>query len=107
MNINWLQIIVTIAWIICGFLAVYFREKTNIVSQIAGKIAEAEDIYKDYTKAGSEKFGWVCDFLEGIVPVFLKPFITRAFIENAVQKVFNQIEVYATQQLDKVFNKDK
>ena len=107
MKIDWIQILTTVLWIVSGFLAIYFKEKTNIVSQISEKIAEAEDIYKDYTKAGNMKFNWVCDVIFSYVPVVLKPFITREMIGGLVQKVFDSIEVYASQQLDKVFNKDK
>ena len=105
MKVDWLQILTTFLWIVSGFVAIYFKEKTKVVQQISEKIAEAEDIYKDYTKAGQEKFNWVCDVIYSYVPAILKPFITREFIGNLVQKVFDSIEAYTTQQLDKVFNK--
>lgn len=106
-NINWVQIIIDVLMVIFGFLSIYIKTKTDIYEQVSGKIAEAEDLYKDYTKSGNLKFQWVVETLYSYIPAIMKPFITKEFIGGIVQKAFDSIEKYAEAQLDKLLSKEK
>lgn len=99
------EIIMTVLALIFGGLSLYLSGKKNVIDAVTGFIDEAEEIYKDSTKAGGEKFGWVVDRVMSIVPVALKPFITRELVSTVVQKVFDIMESYAKKQLDKVVDK--
>lgn len=99
------DIIMTVLAIVFGGLSLYISGKKNVIDAVAGFIDEAEDIYKDSTKAGGEKFEWVVDRIMNIIPIALKPFISRALVETVVQKVFDIMESYAKKQLDKVVDK--
>ena len=99
------EIIMTVLALIFGGLSLYLSGKKNVIDAVAGFIDEAEDIYKDSTQAGGEKFEWVIDRVMSIVPVALKPFINRELVSTVVQKVFDIMESYAKKQLDKVVDK--
>lgn len=105
MSINWIQICIDVLMVIFGFLCMYIKTKKDILDKAAGKISEAETVYESYTKAGNEKFEWVVDAIFSCVPPVMKPFITRTFIGETVQKVFDQIESYSVKQLDKFAQK--
>lgn len=102
---NVYEIIMTVLAIIFGGLSLYISGKKNILDAVISYINQAEDEYKDATKAGGSKFEWVVDKLMSIVPVALKPFIGRALVEAIVQKVFDIMQSYAQKQLDKVADK--
>ena len=93
-------------YILLGGLSLYLKAKGNITSQIASKaatiIAEAENVYKDATKAGGAKMAYVVDKLYLLVPDIFKPFITRKVVESIVQAAFDGAESYAERQLDKL-----
>jgi hypothetical protein len=99
------DIIMTVLAIVFGGLSLYISGKKNVIDAVAGFIDEAEDIYKDSTKAGGEKFEWVVDRIMNIIPIALKPFISRDLVKAVVQKVFDIMESYAKKQLDKVVDK--
>lgn len=98
-------ILVTIGTVGFGFLSAYLRTKSTLKDKVNEGIATAEEIYKDSTKAGGEKFEWVIDFLYQYIPSVLKPIFTRDMISNIIQSAFDEIQKYATQQLDKLVNK--
>lgn len=98
-------ILVTVGTVGFGFLSAYLKTKTTLKDKVNEGIATAEEIYKDSTKAGGEKFEWVIDFLYQYVPSILKPIFTRDMISNIIQSAFDEIQKYATQQLDKLVNK--
>lgn len=91
--------------IILGGFALYFKSKVKLTEKVSGLIAEAEDTYKSYTKAGGEKMNWVVTRLYVYVPVWLRPLITREVIGRIVQFVFDNVESYAKIQLDKLTDK--
>lgn len=95
-------ILVTIGTVGFGFLSAYLKTKTTLKEKVNEGIATAEEIYKDSTKAGGEKFEWVIDFLYQYIPSVLKPIFTRDMISNIIQSAFDEIQKYATQQLDKL-----
>lgn len=98
-------ILVTIGTVGFGFLSAYLKTKSTLKDKVNEGIATAEEIYKDSTKAGGEKFEWVIDFLYQYIPSVLKPIFTRDMISNIIQSAFDEIQKYATQQLDKLVNK--
>lgn len=98
-------ILVTIGTVGFGFLSAYLKTKSTLKEKVNEGIATAEEIYKDSTKAGGEKFEWVIDFLYQYIPSVLKPIFTRDMISNIIQSAFDEIQKYATQQLDKLVNK--
>ena len=91
--------------IILGGFALYYKSKTALVEKTTGLIAQAEDTYKSYTKAGGMKFEWVVTRLYVYVPVWLRPLITKDVIGRIVQFVFDNVESYAKIQLDKLTDK--
>ena len=99
------EIVMTVLAVIFGGLSLYISGKKNVIDSVTGFIDEAEEIYKDSTQNGGEKFEWVVDQIYNIIPVALKPFITKETISTVVQKVFDIMESYAKKQLDKVVDK--
>lgn len=99
------QIVLPLLAIFFGALSAYFAENEKLQNGAIKYIAEAEEIYKDATKAGGMKFAFVVDSLYNLVPVPLRIIITRNLIEGIVQKSFDSIEEYAKIQIDKAVNK--
>ena len=102
---NMIQIAQIVIAIIFGGLALYFKSKVKLTEKVSGLIAQAEDTYKSYTKAGGMKFEWVVTRLYVYVPVWLRPLITKDVIGRIVQFVFDNVESYAKMQLDKLTDK--
>lgn len=96
-------IMLVIALVVGGF-ALYFKYNKNLATKATQFIAMAEEMYKDVTKAGGQKFEWVVDQLYSIIPAPLKILFTREMLSTLVQKTFDAIEQYAKLQLDKVSN---
>ncbi|HPX00536.1 MAG TPA: hypothetical protein PKY98_07280 [Sedimentibacter sp.] len=94
------DIIIPIFTIIFGALSAYFRAHDKLRDRSIKYIVEAEELYKDSTKAGGEKFSWVVDALYELIPSPLKIIVTRKCIERIVQSSFDAIEDYARMQLD-------
>lgn len=104
-----------------GGVAYYFNKsekaqaKAKEVAEVIGKItaqavvyiADAEEKYKDTTKAGGIKFNEVVDKLYELVPDAAKVVITRKMIEEIVQSTFEEIEKYLSVQADKTLDKIK
>lgn len=100
-----LRAAVPILTIIFGALSAYFRAHDKIRGSSIKYIAEAEELYKDSTKAGKEKFSWVVEALYDLIPSFLRMLITKKCIEKIVQSSFDAIEDYAKMQLDMAVEK--
>lgn len=119
MEINWLNIITTIATVLLGGLSWYLKVSVSgakvkqaveaTIKEITTKandyIVEAEQVYVDSTKAGGQKFEYVVNALMDLIPDQIEGIITREFVSNIVQKAFDSIEKYAQTQLDEVLNK--
>ena len=95
-----LRIAVPILTLIFGALSAYFRARDKLRDSSIKYIAEAEELYKDNTKAGKEKFSWVVEALYDLIPAPLKMFITKKCIEKIVQSSFDAIEDYAKMQFE-------
>lgn len=108
-------IFTTVATLAMGGLAIYLntskkaqakaKEIQEVIAQLTAKaviyIKEAEENYKDTTKAGGKKFKEVVDRLYALVPTAAKTIITRTMIEEIVESTFKEIEEYVELQLDK------
>ena len=95
-----IRIAVPILTLIFGALSAYFRARDKLRDSSIKYIAEAEELYKDSTKAGKEKFSWVVEALYDLIPAPLKIFITKKCIEKIVQSSFDAIEDYAKMQFE-------
>ncbi len=95
-----IQIIVPLLTVIFGALSAYFRAHDKLRNSSVKYIIEAEAIYRDYTKAGGEKFSWVVDTMYNLIPSPLRIIVTKKCIEKIVQNSFDAIEEYAKMQLD-------
>jgi len=95
-----IRIAVPILTLIFGTLSAYFRARDKLRDSSIKYIAEAEELYKDNTKAGKEKFSWVVEALYDLIPAPLKMFITKKCIEKIVQSSFDAIEDYAKMQFE-------
>lgn len=100
-----LRILMPILTIAFGALSAYLRTNEIIRNSSIKYITEAEEMYKDVTKAGGQKFAWVVDTLYNLVPQPLRVLVTRKCIEKIVQSTFDSIEEYAKTQLDKAIEK--
>ena len=95
-----IRIAVPILTLIFGALSAYFRAHDKLRGSSIKYIAEAEELYKDSTKAGGQKFSWVVDALYDLIPAPLKIIVSKKCIEKIVQSSFDSIEAYAKMQLD-------
>ncbi|MGD9569975.1 MAG: hypothetical protein AB7V48_16965 [Sedimentibacter sp.] len=100
-----LQILIPILTIALGALSAYLKANDKLRSSSIKYITEAEEMYKDATKSGGQKFAWVVDSLYNLVPVPLRIIVTRNCVEKIVQSSFDSIEAYAKTQLDKAVDK--
>ncbi len=94
------DIVIPILTIIFGALSAYFRAHDKLRDRSIKYIVEAEELYKDSTKAGGQKFSWVVDALYELSPSPLRVIVTKKCIEKIVQNSFDTIEDYAKMQLD-------
>lgn len=96
-----IEIVIPVLTIIFGALSLYFKENEKLRNNAEIYISKAEELYKDTTKSGGQKFTWVVDTLYDIVPSQLKFIITKQTVEKIVQNTFDNIEAYSKIQLDK------
>ena len=102
MNMDWYKIIVTILMVVGGYLVSYFKTKNTLIEEAKNAINSAEQAYQDTAKAGGQKMEWVVDYLYTLVPVMIKPFISRDMVQKLVQAAFDAMKKFADSQLDKV-----
>lgn len=108
MNIDlekFLELIIPLLTVMLGALSAYLRTNEKIINSSIKYITEAEEMYKDVSKAGGQKFTWVVDTLYNMVPRPLRIVITKKCVEKMVQASFNSIEAYAKTQIDKAVDK--
>ncbi len=99
------EIIIPILTIILGGLTAYIKANEKLRNSSIQYITQAEEVYKDSTKAGGQKFSWVVESLYNLVPRALRIIVTKSCIEKLVQSTFNGVEAYAKTQLDKAVDK--
>lgn len=97
---NWeilLTVLASICTVVALFISYYFYIKRKIEAEVPGAINGAEDT----GMSGAEKFTEAVDTIYTLIPVAVRPFITRCLVETLVQEVFDKMEEYARKQLDK------
>ena len=110
MSENTLHILFTVGMFLIGAAVTYLKNSQSLtIAKIKSKapeiIAQAEQEYASVTKAGGEKMEWAIDRLYVFVPVWLQPVLTRKAVQDIVQFVFDCLESYARQQLDRLTDK--
>lgn len=113
------NVLVTLVAVVVGGLSLYFKtsakaqakakEVQDVMAMIMGEVVvyirKAEEDYKDTTNAGGKKFNEVVNKLWSLVPVSLRPIITRQMIKDIVQSTFDEVENYVKLQLDETVDK--
>ena len=94
MNIDYMEIIKLVLIVGLGALSYYLKTYTNVTSKVAELIAQAEEMYKEYTKAGEDKMAWCVEQLYALVPAIFRTVITPTILEAIVQNVFDSIQDY-------------
>ena len=109
---NLIQIVELVAAVAFGLMSYISKRNANIaqmkqsiVDGVATQIQIAENQYKDVAQAGGMKFEYVVDKLMGFVPVSMRKYITREFIADTVQTVFDDMERYAETQVENFVDK--
>lgn len=91
----------TVLSVLLGALALWLRGSQRLFALAVRLIAEAEEAYRDSTRAGGEKFEWVVTSLYRALPAALRPFVPRTAVEAVVQSTFDAVEGYAKLQLER------
>lgn len=113
------NVLATLVAVVVGSLSLYFKasakaqakakEVQDVMAMIMGEVVvyirKAEEDYKDTTNAGGKKFNEVVNKLWSLVPVSLRPIITRQMIKDIVQSTFDEVENYVKLQLDNAVDK--
>ena len=73
-----------VACIILGGLTLYFKYNAKLKEKATAIISEAEDAYKDTVKAGGRKHEYVVSKLYEMIPIYLKPIITKDMVSTIV-----------------------
>lgn len=94
MDINYVEIIELVLIVGLGAISYYLKTYTNVTNKVVALIAEAEEMYKAYTKAGEDKMAWCVEQLGKLVPAILRPVLTDVVLEAIVQNVFDSIKAY-------------
>lgn len=100
-----MEIIVLVLTVALGGLTAYLKANEKLINSSIQYITQAEELYKDVSKAGGQKFSWVVETLYNLVPSILRIVVTKPCIEKIVQSTFNGVEAYANTQLDKAVDK--
>lgn len=91
--------------VILGGLVLWYKSNAKLHQTVSSLIADAENQYKDLTRAGGIKFEWVVGQLYGLIPAVIRPFIPRTLVRTLVQAAFDAIAGYAKLQLDRLAEK--
>lgn len=100
-SINWVNVAVTVGYVILGGIIAYYKGNATIKGKAAEVIKTAEKEFKGVQRGG-ERFEWAVDYLYSLVPAPLKAVISRSVIENMVQHTFDTMTEFAKEQIDKV-----
>lgn len=115
MVIDWVEFVKAAILILVGATVTYVRTNPKIMGEIAeaetwlekiraaavAYIDRAEKEFKGHGR-GDEKRKWVVKMLYDLIPDKVKPFISLDVVEDVVQSVFDVVNDYAKQQLDKL-----
>lgn len=91
------NLILGILAIVASFVGWYFYVKGKAYKAAEGAVDDAEQD----GKTGAEKLEIATEQVYAIIPVVLKPFITKDIVRGIVQAAFDKIEAYAKKQVEK------
>ena len=97
MDATILTIIFSIVSIIATYISYYFSVRAKIQEAAETAIVDAEEL----DAIGQEKMAVAVEQVYSLVPIGLKPFFTRATIEQIIQYTFDRIEDYVFVQNEK------
>lgn len=100
-----MEILKYVLIIVLGAVIVYLKEYTTVIGKITALIAEAEETYINYEKAGEEKMKFCINKLNLIIPKAFKPILTDEVLEMLIQGVFDEVKKYADIQKQKLAEK--
>lgn len=90
-----------IAMLVLGAASLYYQSNSRL-RELSGKyIATAQVLYTD----NGTRFEWVVAEVYKIVPMALKPFVTKALVGKIVQSMFDGAKAYAKAAADKAVKK--
>lgn len=92
-----ISIVLGVLTVAACFVGYYFYVRAKITKAAAGAV----DVAENEDKSGQEKMQIAVDQLCALIPVFLKPILTRAVVQGIVQAAFDKIEAYAKKQVAK------
>ncbi len=97
-----IEVIKIVVYVVLGGLSIWYSANAKLKGQVGSIIEEAEEMYKDATKAGGQKYEYVIAQLYNILPVPMRIFFTKEMMGQIVDNAFEAIESYAKKQLDKI-----
>lgn len=90
-----------LACILIGGLALYYQANARLKEAVTGLISQAESLYRDTVKAGGMKHAYVTEQLYRMLPVYIRPILTKDILSSMVDNAFAAVEDYAKKQIDK------
>ncbi len=103
MTINW-EVVLTVFASMCTVVAIFISYYLNIKRKIEAEVPGAINGAEDTGMSGAEKFEEAVNTIYALIPLAVRPFITRSLVETLVQEVFDKMEEYARKQLNKADN---
>ena len=100
MNINW-EAVLTVAASVCTLLAMFISYYLNIKRKVEAEVPGAINGAEDTGMSGVEKFNEAVSTVYALIPIVVRPFITKQLVEALVQEVFDKMEDYARKQVKK------
>ena len=100
MNFN-IEIILVILSILCSGVAIFISYYLSVKKMIESSVVDAINMAEELDAMGAEKMAAAVETIYELVPVIVKPFISRQMIEVIVQTSFDKIEEYALKQIKK------
>lgn len=114
-NINWIEVVGYVVMLLIGGAATYIKTNPKLLKEVTDAEKWIETIKADAvvyidraerefsgTGRGEAKFVWVVNALYNLIPVKIRPFIAKKTVEDIVQSVFDMVDDYARQQLDRI-----
>lgn len=92
-----INLILGVLAIVASFVGWYFYIRGRAYKAAEGAIDDAEQD----GKTGAEKLEIATEQVYAIIPIALKPFITKDIVRGIVQAAFDKIEAYAEKQVKK------
>ncbi len=93
--------VLTIISILLTLAAVCVSYYLYIKKVIERKSLDAINNAENTDKEGKEKLADAVEEVYSVLPVVVKPFISRAVVETIIQTIFDKVEEYAQKQVNK------